>query len=94
MLAASHGWLRDERVRARLVGVASLGYTGVFTIFTRQAKRGMPVTRLDRQTLVAFAGVAVFTFVTAAAVVVAARRRSAPPNDREQRAELSGVPAH
>ncbi|MER5338401.1 hypothetical protein [Micromonospora sp. NPDC002717] len=94
VLAASHGWLRDERVRARLVGVASLGYTGVFAIFTWQAKRGMPVTRLDRQTLVAFAGVAVFTLVTAAAVVVAARRRSASPSDREQRAELSGVPAH
>ncbi|MFG3710416.1 hypothetical protein [Micromonospora sp. NPDC047730] len=94
VLAASHGWLRDERVRARLVGVASLGYTGVFAIFTWQAKRGMPVTRFDRQTLVAFAGVAVFTLVTTAAVVVAARRRSASPSDREQRAELSGVAAH
>lgn len=94
VLATSQGWLRDERVRARLVGVASLGYTGAFAIFTWQAKRGMPVTRLDRQTLIAFAGVAVFTLATAAAVVVAARRRPASPTDGEQRAELSGVAAH
>ncbi|MER7333473.1 MULTISPECIES: hypothetical protein [unclassified Micromonospora] len=94
VLATSQGWLRDERVRARLVGVASLGYTGAFAIFTWQAKRGTPVTRLDRQTLVAFAGVAVFTLATAAAVVVAARRRPASPTDGEQRAELSGVAAH
>ncbi|WP_283138831.1 hypothetical protein [Rhizohabitans arisaemae] len=81
VLAASHGWLRDERVRARLVGVAGLGYTGVFAVLTWQAKRGIPVTRLDGQTLIAFAGVAVFTLVAAAAVVVAARRRSASPAD-------------
>ncbi len=77
VLATSHSWLRDERVRARLVGVAALGYTGVFAVLTWQAKRGIPVTHLDRQTLIAYAGVAVFTLVTAAAVVVTARRRSA-----------------
>ncbi|MEV4812085.1 hypothetical protein [Micromonospora avicenniae] len=79
VLAARHGWLRDERVRARLVGVAGLGYAGVFVVLTWQAKRGLPVTRLDRQTLIAFVGVAVFTLVAAAVVVVAARRRSTSP---------------
>ncbi|MFD2767138.1 hypothetical protein [Micromonospora eburnea] len=79
VLATSHGWLRDERVRARLVGIAGLAYTGVFAALAWQAKRGIPVTRLDRQTLVAFTGVAVFTLVAAAAVVLAARRRSASP---------------
>ncbi|MFD0786689.1 hypothetical protein ACFQZ8_22545, partial [Micromonospora azadirachtae] len=46
-LAARHGWLGDERVRARLVGVAALGYSGVFVVLTWQARRGLPVTRLD-----------------------------------------------
>ncbi|MER7444456.1 hypothetical protein [Micromonospora avicenniae] len=86
--AARHGWLRDERVRARLVGVAALGYSGVFVVLTWQARRGLPVTRLDRPTLVAFVGVAVFTVVAAAAVVVAARRRSTSLIGEEQRAEV------
>ncbi len=94
VLATSHSWLRDERVRARLVGVAGLGYTGVFAVLTWQAKRGIPVTRLDRQTLIAFAGVAVFTLVTAAAVVVAARRRSASPTDAMPAQICSAASAH
>ncbi|WBB69531.1 hypothetical protein [Micromonospora sp. WMMD812] len=92
-LATRHDWLRAERVRARLVGVAGLGYTGVFAVLTWQAKRGMPVTRLDRQTLIAFTGVSVLTLVTAAAVVVAARRPSAPPTAGQQRDEASAVTA-
>ncbi|MFC0507097.1 hypothetical protein [Micromonospora costi] len=89
VLATRQHWLRDERVRARLVGVAALGYTGAFATLTWQAKRGVPVTHLDRQTLIAFAGVAAFTLVAAAVVVVAARRRSASPTY----AALSGVGA-
>jgi hypothetical protein len=81
VLARRRGWLRDERIRARLVGVAALGYTGVFTVLTWQAKRGQSVIHPDRQTLIAFAGVAVFTLVTAAAVVIAARRPATPPID-------------
>ncbi|MEV6373203.1 hypothetical protein [Micromonospora musae] len=87
VLATSHGWLRDERVRARLVRIAGFAYTGVFAALTWQAKRGIPVTQLDRQTLMVFAGVAVFTVVTAAAVVAGARRRAASPVGREQRSE-------
>ncbi|TDC81110.1 hypothetical protein E1193_15795 [Micromonospora sp. KC606] len=79
VLATRRSWLRDERVRARLVGVAGLGYTGVFTVLTWQAKRGQSVIHPDWQTLIAFAAVAVFILVTAAAVIIAARRRPAPP---------------
>jgi hypothetical protein len=74
VLATSHKWLRDERVRARLVGVAGLGYTGIFTVLTWQAKRGQSVVHPDQQTLIAFAGVAVLTLAAAAAVIIAARR--------------------
>jgi hypothetical protein len=79
VLARRRSWLRDERVRAQLVGVAALGYTGVFTVLTWQAKRGQSVIHPDQQTLIGFAGVAVFTVVTAVAVVVTARRRPQPP---------------
>jgi hypothetical protein len=79
VLATRRGRLRDERVRARLVGVAALGYTGVFTVLTWQAKRGQSVIHPDGPTLIAFAGVAVFVLVTATAVIIAARRRPAPP---------------
>ena len=42
-LAARRSWLRDERVRARLVGAAGLGYTGLFVVLTWQAFRHLPV---------------------------------------------------
>ncbi|GAA0713859.1 hypothetical protein Drose_26045 [Dactylosporangium roseum] len=87
VLATSHVWLRDERVRARLVGVAALGYTGVFAVFTWQAKRGQSVIHPDWRTLIAFGGVAVLTLATAAAVVIAALRRAGSPTDRQQREE-------
>lgn len=94
VLASRHGWLRDERVRARLVGVAALAYTGVFAVVTWQAKRGVPVTRLDRQTVVAATVVAGFTLVAAVAVVVTARRRAGSPTGGERRGEVSGVGVH
>jgi hypothetical protein len=74
VLGRSRGWLGDERVRARLVSVAALGYTGVFTVLSWQAKRGQSVIHPDWQTLTAFAGVGVFTLVATVAVIVAARR--------------------
>lgn len=81
VLAPRHGWLRDERVRARLVGVAALGYTGLFAVLSWQAKRGQSVIHPDRQTWIAFAGVAVFTLVATAVTIVAARRSAAPPQE-------------
>jgi hypothetical protein len=88
VLATRRSWLRDERVRARLVGVAGFGYTGVFTVLTWQAWRGQPLIHPDQLTSIAFGVVAVFTVVTAAAVIVIARRRPAPPTEVEQRDDV------
>ncbi|WP_412542583.1 hypothetical protein R8Z50_08850 [Longispora sp. K20-0274] len=80
-LASRLAWLRDERVRARLVGVAALGYTGVFAVLTWQARRGQSVVHPDQRTLAAFAGIAGFTLLAAGAVALLARRRPAPAGD-------------
>lgn len=76
-LATRRTWLRDERVRARLIGVAAGAYTGLFAVLTWQAKRGQSVLHPDQQTLMAFGGVAVFTLAAATAVIIAARHRTA-----------------
>jgi hypothetical protein len=87
ILATRRAWLRDDRVRARIVGAAALGCTGVFAVLTWQAKRGQSVVHPDQATLIALAGVAVLTLVTTTAVVIAARRQPAslveerPPAD-------------
>ncbi|GIF98225.1 hypothetical protein [Catellatospora citrea] len=78
VLAARRGLLHDERVRARLVGVAALGYTGVFAVLTWQARRGQSVLHPDLPTVLAFAGVAVFILVAATVTVTAARRHTRP----------------
>nr|WP_144123017.1 hypothetical protein [Catellatospora sichuanensis] len=75
ILATRYGRLSGERVRARLVGVAGLGYTGGFVVLTWQAKRGQSVIHPDGQTLLAFAALAVISLAAAVAVVIAARRR-------------------
>jgi hypothetical protein len=75
LLANRVAWLRDENVRARLVGIAGLGYTGVFAVLTWQAKRGQSLIHPDRQTLVALATVALLALLAATAVTAAARRR-------------------
>ena len=76
VLTTRRSWLRDERVRARLVGVAGFGYTGVFAVLTWQAWRGQSLIHPDQLTLIAFAVVAVFTLVTAATAIITARRRA------------------
>ena len=76
VLATRHAWLRAEWVRARLVGAAALGYAGVFTVLTWQARRGQSVLHPDGLTLVAFGAVAALVLVRAALVVTAARRQS------------------
>jgi hypothetical protein len=75
ILATRMAWLHDDRVRARIVGAAAIGYTGVFAVLSWQAKRGQSVAHPDPATLIAFAAVAVLTLVLATAVVVAARRQ-------------------
>lgn len=76
VLATGRGWLRDERIRARLVGIAGLGYTGIFAVLTWQAWRGQSVIHPDRQTLIAFAAVAVLTLAGAAAAVIDGRQHT------------------
>jgi len=103
VLGNRRGWLRDDRVRARLVRVAGLGYAGVFTVLSWQARRGQPLIHPDRLTLNAFAVVAVFTSVAATAVILAARGRaargrsargrSAPPAEAQRRDEVPSLAA-
>ncbi|MGW2018477.1 hypothetical protein [Streptomyces sp. NPDC001927] len=77
-LSARRAWLRDERVRARLVGCAALGLWGLVAVVTSQAARGQSLIHPDGVTLGAFAGVLVLTAaVTARVVVVAVRSRPA-----------------
>jgi hypothetical protein len=55
MLAPRFAALRDERVRLRLVLVASGAYAALFALVTWQALRGQPLLRPDGPTLVAAA---------------------------------------
>ncbi|GIH22875.1 hypothetical protein Aph01nite_11850 [Acrocarpospora phusangensis] len=75
-LAARHVWLRDERVRARLVGSAVLGYSGLVAVVTWQAGRGQSLIHPDAATLLAFAVVVLLTGVTSARTIVVARAAS------------------
>lgn len=88
ILATRRAWLRDDRVRARIVGAAALGYTGVFAVLSWQAKRGQSVVHPDQATLIAFAGVAALTVVAAAAVVITARRQPASPVEERPPADV------
>ncbi|QGV82879.1 hypothetical protein EIZ62_27120 [Streptomyces ficellus] len=69
--------LRDERVRLRLVLVASAAYAAVLALLTWQALRGQPLIRPDAATLTT---AAVVLTLTAAAGWAALRRPTpAPP---------------
>jgi hypothetical protein len=76
LLATRRRWLRDERVRARLVGAAAFGYAAVFAVLTWQAKRGQSVLHPDAPTVVAFAAVVVLALAGAATAVMTARRQA------------------
>ncbi|GAA3181068.1 hypothetical protein [Nonomuraea roseoviolacea] len=73
-LAARHAWLRDERVRARLVGCAALGYSGLVAVVTWQAGRGQSLIHPDTATLAALAAVVAVTALTTTWTVLAAGR--------------------
>ncbi|GAB4057296.1 hypothetical protein [Catellatospora paridis] len=87
VLATRRGRLRDERVRARLVGVAALGYAGVFAVLTWQARRGQSVIHPDGPTVLAFACVAVAVLVAATVVVTAALRNTSSARDTDGTAD-------
>jgi hypothetical protein len=94
ILATRVAWLRDDRVRARIVGTAALGYAGVFGVLSWQAKRGQSVAHPDQVTLVALAGVAVLTLVSATAVVIAARRQPTRAVERQSPVEVPVPVSH
>ncbi|MFI7453820.1 hypothetical protein ACIBQX_40460 [Nonomuraea sp. NPDC049714] len=76
-LAARYPLLRDDRIRARLIGVAAAGYTGLIALVTWQALRAQPLIHPDALTLAAATLLASLTALAAAAVLAAARRVSA-----------------
>ncbi|MBB5959558.1 hypothetical protein FHS29_006179 [Saccharothrix tamanrassetensis] len=79
VLGTRVAWLHAERVRARLIGVAALGYTGLVVLITWQANRGQSLVHPDAATLVALAAVVLATAIGLVAVVAAARRAPAEP---------------
>jgi hypothetical protein len=75
VLAPRFARLRDERVRLRLVLVASGTYTGVFALVTWQALRGQALVRPDGVTL---AAAAVLLLAAAAGTWAALRGTTSP----------------
>lgn len=71
-LAGRVAWLRAEGVRARLVGVGALGWTGLLAVVTWQAGRGQSLIHPDAATGTAFAAV---VLVTAGAAWATTARR-------------------
>ncbi|TDO58100.1 hypothetical protein EV651_110134 [Kribbella sp. VKM Ac-2571] len=74
VLAARVEWLRPERVRHRLVGVAAFAYIGVMITVTVQAFRGQALIHPDVQTLGLLGGFLAVSLVALAAVIASARR--------------------
>ncbi|MEV4166190.1 hypothetical protein [Nonomuraea dietziae] len=79
VLAGRHAWLREEKVRARLVGAAALGYTGLVATVTWQAGRGQSLIHPDMATLTTAAAVLLVTAAATAWVIVTARRVAIAP---------------
>ncbi|MEU4547733.1 hypothetical protein [Nonomuraea dietziae] len=79
VLAGRHAWLREEKVRARLVGAAALGYTGLVATVTWQAGRGQSLIHPDTATLTTAAAVLLVTATATAWVIVTAQRATIAP---------------
>ncbi len=92
-LAARVEWLRPERVRHRLVGVAAFGYTGVMITVTVQAFRGQSLIHPDVQTLGMLGGFMAVSLAALLGVVAAARRQVdvRRPAERAEGFEKLGV---
>ena len=93
LLAARVEWLRPERVRHRLVGVAAFGYAGVMLTVTVQAFRGQALIHPDVQTLGLLGGVLAVSLAALLGVVAAARRQVdvRRPAERTEGFEKLGV---
>jgi hypothetical protein len=79
MLSGRIAWLRPERVRTRLVGVAAFAYAGLMLTVTVQAFRGQSLIHPDTETLGILAGFTAVSVAALAAVVASARRTTAVP---------------
>ncbi|MFJ4653476.1 hypothetical protein ACIP5Y_19605 [Nocardia sp. NPDC088792] len=78
-------WLRDERARARLIGVLALGYAGLVGVLLWQALRAQPLTHPDGATLAAFGALLAVTAAGAGLVYAVhgssrARSQTAQPS--------------
>ncbi|NIK54456.1 hypothetical protein [Kribbella shirazensis] len=91
LLGRRVAWLRPERVRARLVGVAAFGYAGVMLTVTVQAFRGQALIHPDVQTLGMLGGFLAVSFVALAGVIASARRPVRLPPERGEAFEKLGV---
>ncbi|WP_211253387.1 hypothetical protein [Glycomyces tenuis] len=80
-LAARSAWLRDERVRARIVHSLGLGYLGVCVTTVWQAARGQSLIDPDAATLAAFAASAAVALI-GIAVTIATARKNAPAEEQ------------
>ncbi|WP_232376438.1 hypothetical protein [Amycolatopsis aidingensis] len=80
-LARRYGWLRDERTRARLIGVGAAGHSGLLAVVTWQAMRGQSLIHPDAATLTALVTVVVLTGLGVATVVAAAKRAASRPEE-------------
>ncbi|MGW7685619.1 hypothetical protein ACWGID_33055 [Kribbella sp. NPDC054772] len=79
LLARRVAWIRPERVRARLVGVAAFAYAGVMATVTVQAFRGQALIHPDGQTLGMLGGFLAISALALAGVITSARRHPAVP---------------
>ncbi|GAA2831679.1 hypothetical protein [Kribbella solani] len=91
LLAARVEWLRPERVRTRLVGVAAFGYTGLMVTVTVQAFRGQSLIHPDGQTWTMLGGFTALTLAALALVVATARRQAPVPTERVETRRPVGV---
>jgi hypothetical protein len=91
LLGRRVAWLRPERVRARLVGVAAFAYAGVMLTVTVQAFRGQALIHPDVQTLGMLGGFLAVSLVALAGVIASARRPVRLPAERGEAFEKLGV---
>nr|WP_198151630.1 hypothetical protein [Kibdelosporangium sp. MJ126-NF4]CEL17419.1 hypothetical protein [Kibdelosporangium sp. MJ126-NF4]CTQ91354.1 hypothetical protein [Kibdelosporangium sp. MJ126-NF4] len=85
-LAGRYTWLRNEKVRSRLVGVAGFGYCGLMAILVWQAGRGQSLIHPDAQTGIAFAALVVVTAIAAGAVIASSTSVRATPEKHRKTA--------
>ncbi|WP_260337613.1 hypothetical protein [Phytomonospora endophytica] len=76
-LAARRAWLRDEKVRARLMTTAAFAHTGLFGVVAWQAARGQSLIHPDTATWTALAAIATLTAVATLVIRAVSLRRLA-----------------